>query len=120
MNRCILAGNVADNASPDLFRTTATFKAVGNNFIGNNGQGLAGTAASNFPAGALVGTPAAPRAARLRPIGPGGGQTFALAPLSDRPALNNASTSPLSTDQHGFPRGVGGLPISARSSVGRS
>lgn len=109
LNRCLLAGNVASGtASPDFYSGGGSVTTNGNpNLIGNNGSGGAGSAAGTFPAGPLVGTPAAPVDAKLRPLGPGGGPTWTMASLAGSPAIDAGGTSPFSSDQRGFPRNVG-------------
>ncbi|MBS0657703.1 MAG: hypothetical protein JSR82_05575 [Verrucomicrobia bacterium] len=109
LNRCLFAGNLCNaGISPDLFKGGGSISTNGNpNLLGSNGTGQSGSVATEFPAGALVGTPTTLLDARLRPLGPSGGQTWTMAPLSGSPALDAAGTSPFGTDQRGYARGVG-------------
>lgn len=110
LNRCIVAGNTTDSlGTADLRRANSeVVTSVGGNLIGNNGGTLPGNVSDVFPAGSLVGTPASPLDARLRPLGPSGGPTWTHAPLPGSPAINAGGASPFATDQRGFPRDVGG------------
>ncbi|MBS0659983.1 MAG: right-handed parallel beta-helix repeat-containing protein [Verrucomicrobia bacterium] len=111
IERCVIAANTAfGDISPDIYRSVDAIQTNGTpNLIGNNGAGASeGSAAANFPGGLLVGTPASPLDPRLRPLGPGGGPTATLAPLTGSPALDAAGVSPFAADQRGFPRGVNG------------
>ena len=61
-----------------------------------------------FPAGPLAGTSGAPLDPKLGPLFYTGGFTATHSPRTSSPAINAAGSSPVSTDQRGFPRGVGG------------
>lgn len=104
VERCIIAGNSEPSGSPtDLRLASGTLVASGPSLIGSNA-----TVTAQFPAGALVGTAAAPLAARLAPLGFYGGPTRSRPPRDDSPALEAAAGSALTLDQRGFPRPAGG------------
>ena len=109
LNRCLFAGNTStDGSSPDFYSFSATIQTNGNpSLLGSNGGSGNGNVSATFPTGALVGTTGALLDPKLRPLGPGGGITWTLAPLFGSPAIDAGGVSPFTTDQRGFPRNVG-------------
>jgi predicted outer membrane repeat protein len=114
ITNCIIARNTRVGESmeripADLFvdLLEADVNPMGANLIGSNDR-----VASLFPAGPLVGTPAAPLDPDLANLQNSGGFSPVMLPNPSSPAIDQASTlSPaLTTDQRGAPRAMGLRP----------
>ncbi len=103
----IIAGNTdpSGNRADILFvNNGATLNASGSNLIGSNES-----VTTQFPAGPLVGTAAAPVDPKLSPLGHFGGPVQTLHPLIGSPAIDAIVTiNPGGTDARGFARFVNG------------
>lgn len=101
---CVIAGNHSREHVEIRRVDESTVTASGPSVIGSNG-----TVEDVFPAGALVGTPAAPLDPLLSPLGDFGGAAKTLMPLSGSPLLDAAPPTPFTppSDQRGEPRPVG-------------
>lgn len=111
----IVAGNIglySSNAVDIRNRNGGSIVPAGNNLIGDND-----TVSTEFPAGPLVGTTAAPVDPLLGSLTLNGGPTTTLLPQSGSPAIDTATDSSAWTgniDQRGLPRPEGpGFDIGA-------
>lgn len=103
---CLVAGNSSQTGfGVDVEAVGGVFTLSGN-VIGNND-----TVAAIFPAGPLVGTTAAPLAARLAPLANNGGRTQTLSLLPGSPALDAGVATAATTDQRGFTRSRDGNAV---------
>jgi len=102
LNNTIVARNVSP-LTADIALWTGSLTPSGINLVGINS-----TVATQFPAGPLAGTAAAPIDPRLAPLGNYGGPTPTMPPLVGSPAINAGGATSLSVDQRGFPRVLDG------------
>ncbi|BCX48076.1 hypothetical protein HAHE_19840 [Haloferula helveola] len=102
LHNSVLAGNT-DPSFGDIARVSGTITPTGTNFIGNNSS-----VSATFPAGPLVGTPAAPKDPLLSAPAWFGGPTKTVHPLEDSPLIDATSSTDPGVDQRGFPHLVGG------------
>lgn len=113
LERSLLAGNLSSGNSVDLFKAGGAITVFGSNLLGSNGSGQTGSVATEFPAGALVGTPGSMLNAQLGALASYGGPTQTIALRASSPARGAATTSPLATDQRGFARPAGAADLGA-------
>lgn len=103
---CIIAGNADPGGTrPDIYSSNfPTLNATGTNLIGDNTS-----VEAQFPAGTFVGTAAAPKDAKLSPLGYFGGPVQTMHPLIGSLAIEGAGIVDIGgTDARGFPRFVDG------------
>ncbi|MBS0657620.1 MAG: hypothetical protein JSR82_05145 [Verrucomicrobia bacterium] len=103
---CLVAGN-SGPVSPDINLAGGNVVRVGANLVGNNGGANTGNVTDEFPAGPLVGTPAAQLDALVAPLDNYGGglpftRTHAL--RAGSPARDAAFSTIVLRDQRGLPR----------------